>query len=85
MYFSWANKLDDEYWHDQMRMSIAKIKQVAVEDGIYDDRFTQYPNYALAGVTAEELYGANNAVRLREIRREVDPDRIMDLAGGFTI
>ncbi|KAK0649838.1 hypothetical protein B0T16DRAFT_410762 [Cercophora newfieldiana] len=85
LYFSWANKLEDDYWHSQMRESIQRLKKVAIEDGIYGSDFTQYPNYALAPATAEELYGIGNAARLRSIRRRIDPDRIMDLVGGFEI
>jgi len=68
-----------------MRDSLERLKEVAIQEGIYDDRFTQYPNYALASSTAEELYGLQNAARLREIREKFDPERIMDLAGGFII
>ena len=69
-----------------MRESLERLKRVAIAEGIYDaDRFTQYPNYALANTTAEELYGKVNAARLREIRARIDPERIMNLAGGFEI
>lgn len=69
-----------------MRESLERLKRAAIADGIYDaDRFTQYPNYALANTTAEELYGKGNAARLRNIRVRIDPERIMDLAGGFQI
>lgn len=68
-----------------MRQSIETLKQVAIEEGIYRDTFTAYPNYAISGTTAEELYGAKNAARLRAIRDQIDPDRVMDLAGGFSI
>jgi hypothetical protein len=68
-----------------MRQSIATLKQVAIAEGIYQETFPEYPNYALAGTTAEDLYGSQNAARLRAIRDQIDPDRIMDLAGGFDI
>ncbi|KAK1752816.1 hypothetical protein QBC47DRAFT_63097 [Echria macrotheca] len=85
LYFSWADKSEDEFWHKQMRESLGRLKQMAVEEQIYSPSLTQYPNYALAGAAAEELYGHLNAARLREIRRVVDPLRVMDLAGGFEI
>jgi hypothetical protein len=85
LYFSWANPAEDEWWHNRMRQSIATLKQVAMAEGIYQETFPAYSNYALAGTTAEELYGAQNAARLRAIRDQIDPDRIMDLAGGFDI
>ena len=68
-----------------MRGSLDRLKTVAASEGIYNDTFTQYPNYALFDTTAEELYGKENAGRLGKIRDAVDPDRIMDLAGGFAI
>lgn len=68
-----------------MRASIERLRKVAIEEGIHGKDFTQYPNYALVGAGAEELYGVNNAARLRDIRRRIDPDRVMDLAGGFQI
>lgn len=58
---------------------------MAIEEGIYRDSFVAYSNYALADTSAEELYGATNAARLRAIRDQIDPDRIMDLAGGYDI
>ncbi|KAK4446231.1 hypothetical protein QBC34DRAFT_331723 [Podospora aff. communis PSN243] len=85
LYFSWLKERDDDIWHDQMRASIEKLKQVAIEDEIYNDGFTQYPNYALAPATAEEVYGKDNAGRLSDIRRRIDPEGIMDSAGGFDI
>jgi len=68
-----------------MRQSVATLKQVAIAEGIWRDSFTAYPNYALANATAAELYGSVNAARLQAIRQRIDPDRVMDLAGGFTI
>lgn len=68
-----------------MKQSIATLKQVAIEEGIYSESFTSYPNYAISGTTAEELYGEANAERLREIRDIYDPEKVMDLAGGFEI
>lgn len=85
LYFSWANAAEDTFWHDRMKQSIATLKQVAVEEGIFLDSFTAYPNYAIAGTPAEELYGVSNTNRLRQIRSRIDPNRVMDLAGGFEI
>jgi hypothetical protein len=85
LYFAWANATEDAYWYGQMRESLERLKQVAIEDGIYGDHFTQYPNYALANTTSEELYGSQHAARLSRIRDIIDPDRVMDLAGGFAI
>ncbi|KAK5653719.1 hypothetical protein OQA88_8750 [Cercophora sp. LCS_1] len=85
LYFAWANKDQDQYWRDEMRASLGRLKIAAAEEGIYHDSFTQYPNYALASSTSEELYGALNAARLGEIRERIDPERVMGLTGGFKI
>lgn len=68
-----------------MRGSLDRLKVVAAEEGIYDNSLTQYPNYALFDATGEELYGKVNAKRLRKIRDAVDPERVMELAGGFVL
>jgi FAD/FMN-containing dehydrogenase len=85
LYFAWTNPADDDWWYARMRESTQKLKQIAIEEGIYRDTYTAYPNYAISGTTAEELYGNQNAARLRTIRNQIDPDRVMDLAGGFSI
>lgn len=68
-----------------MKASIERLKKVAISEGIYNDNLTAYPNYAISGTTAEELYGATNAARLRQIKMDVDPNGIMELAGGFDL
>lgn len=50
-------------------------KQAAASEGIYKGICTAYPNYAITGTTAEE--------RLRTTKASVDPNRVMDKAGGF--
>lgn len=85
LYCAWASQADDEFWYDEMRGSLDRLKVVAAKEGIYDDSLTQYPNYALFDATGEELYGKVNAKRLRKIRDAVDPERVMELAGGFVL
>lgn len=41
-----------------------------------------YGNYALADIPLEAMYGMN-VERLRRIKKEVDPENVMGLAGGF--
>ncbi|KAI5824942.1 FAD-binding domain-containing protein [Schizophyllum commune Tattone D] len=43
-----------------------------------------YPNYALADVRMEDMYG-ENLEKMREVRERVDPTRLMALAGGFKV
>ncbi|KAK0614750.1 hypothetical protein B0T14DRAFT_540074 [Immersiella caudata] len=85
LFFSWGREAEDGFWFSQMRASIERLKTVAIQEGIYSNDFTQFPNYALANTTAEELYGASNAARLRKIRADIDPLNIMSLTGGYEI
>ncbi|KAK0609689.1 hypothetical protein B0T17DRAFT_621491 [Bombardia bombarda] len=89
LYFSWSLASEDEWWYARMRQSVAFLKAVAISEGIYSTAapLTAYPNYALFSSTANDLYGATNAARLHAVRNRVDPgpNRVMDLAGGFTM
>lgn len=85
LYCAWGLIIDDEFWINSVKSSIANIKQVAIQEGIFKDTFTAYPNYAIGDMTAEELYGSTNAARLRAIKASVDPDEVMELAGGFSL
>ncbi|KAL9084038.1 MAG: hypothetical protein Q9159_005460 [Coniocarpon cinnabarinum] len=81
--FAWTLPSQDAFWYAALHDSVNVLKQAAIREGIYNDAYTKYPNYAITGSTAEELYGSKNAQRLREIRKRVDPDSVMNLAGGF--
>ncbi|KAK3484765.1 hypothetical protein B0T13DRAFT_486087 [Neurospora crassa] len=86
IYFAWSLPENDEFWYARMKQTVETLKKVAMDDGIYNsDAFTYYPNYSLFDATPEQLYGKENAARLARIRDQVDPDRIMELAGGFKI
>ncbi|POS76643.1 hypothetical protein DHEL01_v204955 [Diaporthe helianthi] len=85
IYCAWGLSTNDEFWINAVKLSIANIKQVAVEVGIFKESFTAYTNYAMGDTTAEELYGTTNAARLRSIKASVDPDDVMELAGGFSL
>ncbi|KAH8743769.1 hypothetical protein F5883DRAFT_440582 [Diaporthe sp. PMI_573] len=84
-HFSWSFSSDDQYWNDAMVNAISELREVAIREGIFDASSAVYPNYATAGTTAEELYGHVNAARLRSIKASIDPDGVMNLAGGFDI
>lgn len=85
MFSTWDSASDDQFWIDATKTAIENIKQVAVQEGLFKDSFTAYPNYAIAGTTAEELYGTSNAARLRTIKNSIDPTHVMELTGGFDI
>ncbi|KAK3372682.1 hypothetical protein B0H63DRAFT_551550, partial [Podospora didyma] len=85
IYFTWLLPSEDQFWYGQIRDLVARLKAVATAEGIFEKGVASYPNYALANTTAEELYGSVNAAKLRLVRLRIDPFRIMDLAGGFSI
>ncbi|KAJ0114975.1 hypothetical protein J7T55_001382 [Diaporthe amygdali] len=85
LYFSWTFSSDDQYWNDMMVNAVSQLRDVARQEGIFDETSAVYPNYAINGTTAEELYGPANAARLRTIKASVDPEGVMNLAGGFDI
>jgi len=83
VYFAWLLDIEDSFWYDTMRSSVERLIQVAKDEGIYVE--TKYPNYAVTGTSAESLYGGQNVARLRSIRDAVDKNKVMNLAGGFSI
>ncbi|KAK1773508.1 hypothetical protein QBC45DRAFT_79127 [Copromyces sp. CBS 386.78] len=85
IYFAWSLPKNDEFWYARMNQTHETLKKVAIDDGIYSDAFTYYPNYSLFDATPQELYGNENAARLARIRDQIDPNRIMELAGGYKI
>ncbi|KAM7194430.1 hypothetical protein V8F20_007956 [Naviculisporaceae sp. PSN 640] len=87
LYFAWALQSEDEFWWAKMREIVDRLKTQAQEEGIYLNAETHpaYPNYSLFDEPIEEMYGSANAARLRTLRDKYDPERIMDLAGGFPI
>lgn len=84
-YYSWTSADEDEFWISTLESNKEALKQVAISEGIYNASFAIYPNYAYANATADQLYTAAGAARLRSIRDAIDPTGIMDLTGGFTI
>lgn len=65
--------------------SIAALKQVAIDEGIYNANAPLYPNYAPPSATAQQLYTPEGAATLQAIRKAYDPALVGDLTGGFTI
>jgi hypothetical protein len=68
--------------HSFAKQSAEHLKREAIAEGQNIQDAALYPNYAIAGTGLEEMYG-DHLLRLREIRQRVDPDGVMDLAGGW--
>lgn len=83
LFFAWDDASQDDFWHAAMIESAAMIKAAAKQDGQAVDNFYTYPNYALASVTARELWGEANTKRLESIRKKYDPSGVMLLTTCF--
>lgn len=79
----WSNRSLDKTMADALRDGSKTIHDVAVADGQnLSNHAAVYVNYALFSTPLEDMYGGNVA-RLRGIKAKIDPERVMDLAGGF--
>ena len=79
---AWTNASLDKTMADVLRDGAKSIRDVEIEDGQNLTDAAVYVNYALFDTPLEDMYGGNLA-RLRSIKAKIDPERVMDLAGGF--
>ena len=80
--FSWLNSSLDETMARAIRESADSLRAAALKDGQDVEHAAVYPTYALFDTPLEEMYG-QNVPRLRAVRRAIDPEDVMGLAGGF--
>ncbi|KAK7038743.1 hypothetical protein VNI00_010628 [Paramarasmius palmivorus] len=80
----YADPTDDDYFVNAIYAARQAIQARAIEEGQSFADDILYNNYAPADTPLELLYG-NNLDRLREIRTRIDPENVMELAGGFKI
>jgi Berberine and berberine like len=78
----WANSSLDDTMADALRNMSSTIRTAALAEGQNVSHAAKYVDYALFSTPLVDMYGGNVA-RLREIRRAIDPDDVMGLAGGF--
>jgi hypothetical protein len=78
----WSNASLDNTMADLLRDGAKTIHGVAIADGQNLTDAAVYVNYALFDTPLEDMYGANVA-RLHAIKAKIDPEGVMDLAGGF--
>ena len=79
---AWSNASLDKTMADLLHDGAKTIHDVAIADGQNLSHAVVYVNYALFDTPLEDMYGGNLA-RLRSIKAKIDPERVMDLAGGF--
>ena len=81
--YSWEDAKYDEDFYNAARESTRRITQAAIEEGQDIQYAPKYPNYAMHDTPLDEMYGEKNLERLRELKKRVDPENVMGLAGGF--
>ena len=79
---AWSNASLDKTMADLLHDGAKTIHDVAIADRQNLSHAAIYVNYALFNTPLEDMYGGN-LVRLCSIKVKVNPDRVMDLAGGF--
>lgn len=82
LYFAWNDPQADDIMHDAVGQSTNQLKATAIADGQNIVDTPLYPNYAPYDTPLELLYGSN-VNRLQGIKRAIDLDNVMGLAGGF--
>ena len=80
IYYSWISDIFDEQFHEAARMSAQQMTNVAIKEG--QNVGSVYPNYAIYNTANAQMY-SENVERLTLLRKTVDPDNVMNLAGGF--
>ncbi|KAF8267724.1 hypothetical protein EI94DRAFT_1801300 [Lactarius quietus] len=80
--FGWLNSSLDDTMTCAIREAGDNLRDAALKDGQDIEHAAVYPNYALFDTPLEDMYG-KNVPRLRAIRRAIDPEDVMGLAGGF--
>jgi hypothetical protein len=78
----WTDPSLDDFATSALIEVQAAIHNVAVAEGQNVANAAKYVNYALFDTPLENLYG-KNLKRLRKIRKAIDPQDVMGLAGGW--
>ncbi|ESK82229.1 putative fad dependent oxidoreductase [Moniliophthora roreri MCA 2997] len=80
----WEDPASDEFFVNAIAEAQRAIQARAIEEGQSFSDDILYNNYAPANTPLELIYG-DNLGRLREIKRRIDPENVMGLAGGFKV
>jgi len=84
LYFAWTDPLDDDYYKSAVLATADLLTKQAKAEGQDLSSYTLYPNYAVTGTTAKQLYGSKNAATLRAAKAKYDPDNVMALTTFFS-
>ncbi|KAG6376571.1 hypothetical protein JVT61DRAFT_1549 [Boletus reticuloceps] len=84
-YFLWEGSENDNFWIQQMERALKAIKKkVDKARGPHAKPFPVYSNTTLDTTRVEDVYG-DNFEDLKAARETFDPERVMNLTGGFRI
>ncbi|KZV76893.1 FAD-binding domain-containing protein [Peniophora sp. CONT] len=84
-YYGFKNTSLTDVMLKSLQHTIEGIREKAIELGQDVAHIGEYANYALFTTPAVDIYGPENLVRLQDIQKAVDPDRVFNLTGGFRI
>ena len=83
VYFAWKDPADDNTFIAAVKESANRLSALAQAEGLIpDNRTSLHGNYVQATTPLVDIYG-ENLRPLQDLKRKVDPDNIMGLAGGF--
>ncbi|KAK7033989.1 hypothetical protein VNI00_012418 [Paramarasmius palmivorus] len=84
IHYAWTSESADESFRSAIKQSVAHLTDVAKAEGQKDvGKTNPYPNYVY-DANAKKVYG-DNLPKLKEIKKRVDPQDVMGLAGGLKI
>ncbi|KAG1747798.1 uncharacterized protein EDB91DRAFT_1262869 [Suillus paluster] len=84
LFYAWNDSSNDDLVYDSVTASSNYMKQLAIAAGQDVGHVVVYPNNADPSTSIEEIYG-DNLARLQDIKKAVDPNNVMGLAGGWKI
>ncbi|EMD37315.1 hypothetical protein CERSUDRAFT_94318 [Gelatoporia subvermispora B] len=84
MFIQWNDSTADDTMREALRQSATHLTAVAVEDGQDIRDAPEYGNYAIDGTPLSRIFG-EQLPRLKEIKRQYDPQGVMGLTGGWKV
>ncbi|KAJ2929232.1 hypothetical protein H1R20_g7868, partial [Candolleomyces eurysporus] len=85
IYFSWLSPTDDKLFRRSILESAQALLDAQQAEGQSNlGEVPLYPNYAEGSTPVEVIYGSN-LNGLRKLKKRVDLDNVMGLAGGFKL
>jgi hypothetical protein len=83
-WYTWTDQKNDDFWIDNMKTALGKIRCVAEDEGCFADGAPIYLNTTLGDTSVLDIYGGNYLM-LSHTRAKYDPQNVMGKARGFTI